>query len=183
MELKMRRDLPGNIPNSELTIFTASDTFIRTPGSLRWLPPSSKNWLFLRIPCRNPDDHRGYQAATAGQRALLQIPGSVCKRLGGVYKHFRVLPTWETTCQLGFLLYFHTQSTYAGYGEQLGSLVTSEASRHEPEYKCFKQNFSKLFSEVSWLASHVLVLWYSYFISLLGGVCWIFIRKISKLEI
>ena len=43
MELKMRRDLPGNIPNSELTIFTASDTFIRTPGSLRWLPPSSKN--------------------------------------------------------------------------------------------------------------------------------------------
>ena len=91
---------------------------------------------------------------------LSQLPESVSKRLGGVYRRFRVLPTWETTCQLGFLLYFHTQNTYAGYGEQLGSLANSEASMHEPEYKSFKQNFTKLFSEGS-VVTCLSCFWYS----------------------
>ena len=100
MDLKMRRDLPQDISNRELTKFAASDTFIRTSGSAPMDPSELKKSInppkidySFRIPGRNLEGHRGHQTATTDECVLLQLPGSVCKCLGGGYrpsqKHLR----------------------------------------------------------------------------------------------
>ena len=71
MDLKMRRDLPENISNRNLTKIPTSDIVIPTSGSLPMAPSELKKSIIplkidysCGIPDGNPDGHRGHQSAS-----------------------------------------------------------------------------------------------------------------------